>query len=130
MARRSRQRAASLVRKRRDVPDDRIGFFVSVWMGEIKDLETLLDYSVHFRWTIERRMEVSVGNGVKPAVLAGTPSPLSSTLMRFPSSKACFDWYNSPEYVSSYRGRRLQASIATVIGIPARPGVVIPPHQS
>src|SRR5262249_52757603 len=68
---------------RREVPPDRFGLFVSVWIAEVTDLDALLDYSDHFRWTVERSGGVSLGNVPFPQPLHGDAGPASMTLMTF-----------------------------------------------
>jgi uncharacterized protein (DUF1330 family) len=110
-----------------DVPDDRIGIFVLVWISEIRDLQSLRDYSGHFRWTVERHGGVSIADANLPTVLAGDAKPMSMTLLTFPSSSVGLKWYDTPDYLS-YRKQRHQASSATVVSIPARAGAKIPPR--
>jgi uncharacterized protein (DUF1330 family) len=113
--------------RRGDVPDDRTGLFVSVWIAEANDLDSLIDYSGHFRWTVERHDGVSLGNVPLPTTLAGQPAPVAMTLMTWNNRDTALAWYGTAEY-RPYRDQRHAASSATVIGIPAFPTVEFPPR--
>jgi uncharacterized protein (DUF1330 family) len=69
-----------------DFPDDRLGQFVSVWVGEINDLAQFFDYSVHYRWTVEHGggVVLSAGSSPRMEVLLGEPAPLAMALMAWP----------------------------------------------
>jgi len=100
---------------------------VSVWIADANDLDSLIDYSGHFRWTVERHDGVSLGNAPLPTTLGGEPAPVAMTLMTWTNRDAALAWYDTAEY-RPYRDQRHAASTATVIGIPALPTVKFPPR--
>src|SRR6516165_5345732 len=67
-------------------PSDRLGQFVSVWVGEIFELEQFLDYSMHYRWTVEHGGGLVLVPGPRPfqEVLSGGPGPRATALMAWP----------------------------------------------
>jgi uncharacterized protein (DUF1330 family) len=113
--------------RRGDIPDDRLGLFVSVWIAEVDDVEAMLDYSAHFRWTVERHGGAPVAHGPLPTVLAGGHPLVAMTLLTWPTSAAGLAWYDTADY-RPYRDQRHGASTATVVGLPARAGATIPPR--
>jgi uncharacterized protein (DUF1330 family) len=107
--------------RRAEFPTDRLGQFVSVWVGDITDLEGFFDYSVHYRWTVEEGGGVVLSPGSSPCmeVLRGGPAPLAMALMSWPNDgKARRTWYDGPRY-RPYRDQRHRATRTTNVSIMA-----------
>ncbi len=114
--------------ERGDVPADRLGLFVSVWITTVNDLPAMVDYSTHFRWTIERHGGLSLALAATPTVLAGHDQPLATTLLSWPSPDRTRTWYETADY-RSYRTQRHQASEVTIIAILAFDHATVPPRH-
>lgn len=114
--------------RRGEVPPDRLGLLVSIWL-DVRDIESLLDYSDHFRWTVERHDGVVLGIGAISGVVAGASPPLAMALMTWPTSAKSFGWYESADY-AAYRRQRHAASNSTVISVAARGHVTVPPNAA
>jgi uncharacterized protein (DUF1330 family) len=98
--------------RRADFPSDRLGQFVSVWVGEITDLDGFFDYSVHYRWTVEEGGGVVLSAGASPSMelLHGGPGPLAIALMGWPKDgRARSAWYEGSQY-RPYREQRHRAT--------------------
>lgn len=106
--------------RRADFPVDRLGMFVSVW-AEITDLETFLDYSAHYRWTVEHKGGVVLVPGPKPdqIMLRGRQGPHATALMAWPADgQARNAWYDGPTY-RPYRDQRHRSSWTTNVSVSA-----------
>jgi uncharacterized protein (DUF1330 family) len=104
--------------RRAELPRDRLGQFVSVW-AEVTDLGSFLDYSVHYRWTVENAGGVVLVPGPKPSqvVLRGDRGPHATALMAWPADgNARRAWYAGPEY-RSYRDQRHRSSHTTNVSV-------------
>jgi len=102
-----------------EFPTDRLGQFVSVWVGEVTDLGEMLDYSVHYRWTVEEGGGVVLSPGSSPSmeVLRGEPAPLAMGLMAWPpDGQALRAWYESATY-RPYRDQRHRVSRTTNVRV-------------
>jgi len=109
--------------RRAEFPSDRLGQFVCVWVGEISDLEQFLDYSVHYRWTVESAGGAVLVPGPRPSqeVLRGGPGPLAMALMAWPADGvARHAWYEGPLY-RPYRDQRHRASRTSNVSVLALP---------
>jgi hypothetical protein len=105
--------------RRADFPPDRLGQFVSVWVGEIIDLDEFFDYSVHYRWTVEEGGGVVLSPGSRPSmeVLRGEPAPLGMALMAWPKDgRARGAWYEGARY-RPYRDQRHRASRTSNVSV-------------
>jgi len=108
--------------RRAAFPSDRLGQFVSVWVGEIFDLEQFLDYSVHYRWTVEHAGGLVLVPGPRPSqdVLSGGPGPPAMALMAWPDPETRHAWYQGPHY-RPYRDQRHRATRTTNVSVLALP---------
>jgi hypothetical protein len=107
--------------RRADFPPDRFGQFVSVWVGEIMDLDEFFDYSVHYRWTVEVGGGVVLSPGSSPSmeILRGGPAPLAMALMAWPKDgHARAAWYGGGQY-RPYRDQRHRASRTSNLSVMA-----------
>lgn len=103
-----------------EFPPDRFGLFVCVW-AEITDPERFIDYSVHYRWTVENAGGLVLVPGPKPSqeVLRGGPGPHAMALMAWPADgDARRAWYEGPEY-RPHRDQRHSSSRTTNISVRA-----------
>jgi uncharacterized protein (DUF1330 family) len=102
-----------------DFPRDRLGQFVSLWVGEIADLDEFLDYSVHYRWTVEPGggLVLVPGPKLSQEVLRGGPGPTAMALMAWPADgHARQAWYEGSDY-RPYREQRHRASRTTNVSV-------------
>jgi uncharacterized protein (DUF1330 family) len=108
--------------RRADFPSDRLGRFVCVWVGEIFDLDEFLDYSVHYRWTVEHAGGLVLVPGPRPSqeVLSGGPGPPGTALMAWPDLETRHAWYEGPDY-RPYRDQRHRAVRTTNVSVLAPP---------
>ena len=97
--------------------------FVAVW-SNVHDADLfLLDYAVHFKWTVERNGGGWIASGL-PTPLRGTLVPTATALMAWPSNEVRKAWYDGADYLP-YKKQRMASSDSTVVGIAAlrlRPG--------
>jgi len=106
---------------RADFPADRLGQFVCVWVDPIVDREQFLDYSMHYRWTVEHGGGVVLVPGRRPGqvVLRGGPGPQALALMAWPAdSHTRRNWYDGSEY-RPYREQRHRASRTSNVSVAA-----------
>ncbi len=103
-----------------EFPSDRFGLFVCVWV-EITDPERFIDYSVHYRWTVEDAGGLVLVPGPKPSqeVLHGGPGPHAMALMAWPADgHARRAWYAGSDY-RPYRDQRHGSSRTTNVSVRA-----------
>jgi hypothetical protein len=96
-------------------PSDRLGQFVSVWVGEIFELEQFLDYSMHYRWTVEH------GGGL---VLVPGPGPSRRCSAGAPGRPPRPSWLRQQILKPVKRGTRVPSTALTVTSatvVPAPP---------
>jgi len=104
--------------RRAELPRDRLGLFVCVW-AEIRDREQFLDYSQHYRWTVEQEGGAVLVPGARPSqeVLHGGPGPHAMALMGWPADeRARHAWYEGSLY-RPYRDQRHRSSRTTNISV-------------
>jgi uncharacterized protein (DUF1330 family) len=107
--------------RRLEVPPDRMGQFVSVWV-EVVDLPDFFDYSRSYRWTVEGAGGVVLSAGPFPAVVlkGDDPKPAAFALMGWPEDgTARRAWWNGAEY-RPYKEQRHRCSRCTITSIGAR----------
>jgi uncharacterized protein (DUF1330 family) len=103
---------------RAEFPRDRLGLFVCVW-AEVIDREQFVDYSQHYRWTVEHGGGVVLVPGARPSqtVLRGGPGPHAMALMGWPADEqARRAWYHGEHY-RPYREQRHRSSRTTNVSI-------------
>jgi uncharacterized protein (DUF1330 family) len=99
-------------------PEDRLGLFNCVW-AEITDPTNFIDYSEHFRWTVEHDGGVFLAAGALPRVLAGGPGPQGIALMAWPRDEiARRAWYDGAHY-RPYKQQRYDSSKSTTASVMA-----------
>lgn len=101
-----------------DFPPDRLGLFVCVW-AEVIDRDQFLDYSVHYRWTVEHGGGVVLVPGSRPnqVVLRGGPGPDAMAIMAWPKNEhARRAWYEGSNY-RPYRDQRHRSSRTTNVSV-------------
>jgi uncharacterized protein (DUF1330 family) len=104
--------------RRGELPQDRLGLFVCVW-AEVTDREQFIDYSQHYRWTVEDAGGVVLVPGARPSqeVLRGGPGPHAMALMGWPADeRARRAWYDGPLY-RPYRDQRHRSSRTTNVTV-------------
>jgi uncharacterized protein (DUF1330 family) len=114
--------------RRLDLPDERLGMFVSVW-ADITDPGEFADYSAHFRWTLEYDGGVGLATGPSPRVLRGKRGPDAIALFGWPADEvARHFWYNGPQY-RPYKQQRQRSSNCTIVSVMAlgNPTNITPP---
>ena len=87
------------------------------------DLESFLDYSVHYRWTVEYGGGLVLVPGPKPSqtVLRGGKGPDATALMAWPADgHTRRTWYEGPLY-RPYREQRHRSSRTTNVIVLASP---------
>jgi uncharacterized protein (DUF1330 family) len=101
------------------LPPDRLGLFVNVW-AEVSDLEHFLDYSVHYRWTVEYAGGLVLVPGPRPyqEVLRGGPAPHAMALMAWPDEQTRHAWYEGPLY-RPYLDQRHRSSRTSNVAVRA-----------
>lgn len=107
--------------RRIDVPPDRMGVFVSVWV-EVIDLPDFFDYSRSYRWTVESAGGVVLSAGPFPAVVlqGDDPRPAAFALMGWPADgTARRAWWDGADY-RPYKEQRHRASKCTIASVRAR----------
>jgi uncharacterized protein (DUF1330 family) len=105
---------------RAEFPPERLGLFVCVWV-EVVDREQFIDYSVHYRWTVEHEGGVVLvpGSQTSQVVLRGGPGPQALALMAWPADgRARRAWYEGSLY-RPYRDQRHRASHTTNVSVRA-----------
>jgi uncharacterized protein (DUF1330 family) len=103
---------------RLDPPLDRLGMFVSVW-ADVTDPGEFVDYSAHFRWTLEYDGGVGLATGPSPRVLKGKRGPDAMALFGWPADEvARHAWYNGPRY-RPYKQQRHRSSNCTIVSVMA-----------
>jgi uncharacterized protein (DUF1330 family) len=106
--------------RRAEFPPERLGLFVCVWV-EVIDREQFIDYSVHYRWTVEHEGGVVLVPGPQPSqdVLRGGPGPHALALTGWPADgQARRAWYEGSLY-QPYRNQRHRASRTTNVSVRA-----------
>lgn len=104
---------------RAEFPADRLGQFVCVWVDPIIDPQQFLDYSVHYRWTVEQASGVVLVPGRRPSqvVLRGGPGPQAMALMAWPADgDSRREWYEGAAY-RPYREQRHRASRTSNVSV-------------
>jgi len=107
--------------RRIDVPPDRMGMFVSVWV-EVTDLPDFFDYSRSYRWTVEGAGGVVLCAGPFPVVVlkGDDPRPAAFALMGWPADGiARRAWWDGADY-RPYKEQRHRASKCTIATVKAR----------
>ena len=103
---------------RAELPRDRLALFVCVW-AEVFDRELFMDYSQHYRWTVEYAGGVVLVPGARPSqtVLRGGPGPHAMALMGWPGDERIRRaWYDGEHY-RTYRQQRHRASRTTNVSV-------------
>ena len=103
---------------RAELPRDRLGLFVCIW-AEVIDREQFVDYSQHYRWTVELGGGVVLVPGARPnqVVLRGGPGPHAMALMGWPADeRARRAWYDGEHY-RPYREQRHRSSRTTNVSV-------------
>jgi uncharacterized protein (DUF1330 family) len=99
-----------------DPPADRLGLLNCVW-AEITDQAKFIDYSEHFKWTVELNGGVFLAAGAFPRVLGGGPGPQAIALMGWPRDEiARRTWYAGANY-RPYKLRRYESSKSTTASV-------------
>jgi uncharacterized protein (DUF1330 family) len=102
---------------RAEFPRDRLGLLVCVW-AEVTDREQFIDYSQHYRWTVEYGGGVVLVPGAHPnqVVLRGR-GPQAMALMGWPADeRARHAWYEG-EFYRPYRNQRHRSSRTTNVSV-------------
>jgi uncharacterized protein (DUF1330 family) len=105
--------------RRAAFPADRLALFVCIWFDPIFDPGQFVDYSTHYRWTVEDAGGVVLVPGARPSqvVLRGGTGPLAMGLMAWPADDRVRDaWYEGPHY-RAYREQRHRASRTTNVSV-------------
>ena len=103
---------------RAEFPRDRLGLFVCVWAA-VTDREQFMDYSQHYRWTVEHGGGVVLVPGARPSqiLLGGGPGPDAMALMGWPADgRARHAWYEGQTY-RPYRNQRHRSSRTTNVSV-------------
>jgi uncharacterized protein (DUF1330 family) len=103
---------------RAEFPRDRLGLFVCVWV-EVIDRDQFMDYSQHYRWTVEHAGGVVLVPGARPSqtVLRGGPGPNAMAVMGWPADeKTRRAWYDGEHY-RPYREQRHRSSRSTNVSV-------------
>jgi len=103
---------------RAEFPRDRLGLFVCVW-ADVIDREQFVDYSQHYRWTVEYAGGVVLVPGARPSqtVLRGGPGPDAMALMGWPAGEQTRRaWYDGEHY-RAYREQRHRSSRTTNVSV-------------
>jgi len=101
-----------------EFPQERLGLFVCVW-ARVTDREQFLDYSRHYRWTVEHGGGVVLVPGARPSqvVLGGGPGPDAMALMGWPADeRARHAWYGG-QFYRPYREQRHRSSRTTNVSV-------------
>lgn len=103
-----------------EFPPDRLGLFVCVW-AEVTNRDEFLDYSVHYRWTVECGGGAVLVPGPRPSqvVLRGGPGPDAMALMAWPKDEQKRRaWYDGSHY-RPYRDQCHRSSRTTNVSVRA-----------
>jgi len=99
-------------------PLSRLGLFVVIWF-ELTDPVQFLDYSAHYKWTVEHAGGACLVGSPGAELLHGDTVPEALAVMAWPDDGARQACYDGDEY-RPYKQQRHRASRSTNISVLAR----------